>query len=227
MLPLWEDVAQVVRVVRLTDADEIEALVSLFEGVANAEGWEPAGALRLWLTRSVYFALQVHGQVVGGLQLVLPDTAGTLPCQTLWPEVPVGPARRDAHIAILVLDEAYRGQGLLFWRLAVEMWRFCVGEGIARLFIEVTPRVLPLYRRLGWPLGIVGELRLHWGEECSLCTLGIPEVAETLLRRAEHSAYYRQIIAQAFRVTLPVNAVSREAIKEDVVDEALLVGAVG
>lgn len=69
------------------------------------------------------------------------------------------------------------------------------------LFIEVTPRVLPLYHRLGWPLNIVGELRSHWGEDCYLCTLGIPEVAEALLRRAEHSPYYRQIVAQAFRVT--------------------------
>jgi hypothetical protein len=82
------------------------------------------------------------------------------------------------------------------------MWRYCVGEGITTLFIEVTPRVLPLYQRLGWPLTICGERRQHWSEDCYLCTLGIPDVAEALLRRAEHSPYYRQIIAQAFRVTI-------------------------
>jgi hypothetical protein len=83
------------------------------------------------------------------------------------------------------------------------MWRWCVGEGIATLSLEVTPRVLPLYRRLGWPLQIRGEARVHWGEECYLCTLGVPEVAEALLRRAGRSPYYRHIIAQAFRVALP------------------------
>lgn len=230
MLPLWEDAASGVRVVRLTEPEEIETLVRLFEDVADVEGWHPEGALRLWLSHSVYFALLVQGKIVGGLQLVLPDALGALPCQTLWPEVAAGSSHCAAHIAILALEEAYRGQGLLFWRISVEMWRYCVGEGIAHLFIEVTPRVLPLYRRLGWPLGIVGELRLHWGEDCSLCTLGIPEVAETLLRRAERSGYYRQIIAQAFRVTLPAGEAGREARQqhqEDVGEEALLIGAVG
>jgi hypothetical protein len=110
--------------------------------------------------------------------------------------------QRSAHIAVLALAPAFRGQPLLFWRLAVEMWRYCVTEGINTLFIEVTPRILPLYQRLGWPLVIQGQLRRHWGEDCYLCTLGIPEVAEALLRRAEHSSYYRQIIAQAFRVAI-------------------------
>ena len=53
---------------------------------------------------------------------------------------------------------------------------------------------------------IVGERRLHWGEECYLCTLGIPEVAQALLQKAEHSPYYRQIVAQAFRVTMVGNS---------------------
>ena len=79
------------------------------------------------------------------------------------------------------------------------------GHGLTTLFIEVTPRVLPLYRRLGWPLTIVGERRIHWGEECYLCTLGLPDVARVLLEKAEHSAYYRQIVAQAFRVTMVGN----------------------
>jgi hypothetical protein len=203
MLGLWEDAASGVRVVKLTEAEEVEALVGLFEGVAAAEGWQPEGALRRWGHRSVYFALELRGQGAGGLQLVLPDLAGTLPCQALWPELPVGPARGHAHVAILALEEAFRGQGRLFWPLVVELWRYCVGAGIATLFIEVTPRVLPLYRRLGWPLRIRGERRRHWGEDCYLCTLGVPEVAAALLRRAEHSPYYRQIVAQAFRMTLP------------------------
>jgi hypothetical protein len=203
MLALWEDAGSGVRVVRLTEGEEVEALVRLFEGIAAAEGWQPEVALRLWQHRSVYFALERAGQLAGGLQLVRPDGFGTLPCQALWPEVALGPGPRAGHVAILALAEAFRGHGHRFWPLVIELWRYCVGAGIATLFLEVTPRVLPLYRRLGWPLQIRGEIRRHWGEECYLCSLGIPEVAEALLRRAEHSPYYRPIVAQAFRVTLP------------------------
>lgn|GEM_PF-1357729 len=199
---LWEDAGQGVRVARPTGPEEEEALVQLFERVAEAEGWKPEGALRSWPDRSVYFALEVEGVLAGGLQLVLPDAAGTLPCQLLWPEVALSVSGRQAHVAVLALDARFRGETLLFWRLVVELWRYCVGEGLARLSLEVTPRVLPLYRRLGWPLGVQGELREHWGEPCYLALLGVPEVAEALLRRAEHSVYYREILAQAFRVEL-------------------------
>ena len=203
MWELWKDAESGVRVVRLTEPVEVEALVSLFESIAEAEGWRPEGALRVWLPLSVYFAVEVGGELIGGLQLVRADSRGMLPCQSLWPEAPVGPSSRCAHVAILAIEETFRGRSGLFWRLAVEMWRYCVGEGIAALTLEVTPRVLPLYRRLGWPLEIQGELRQHWGEDCLLCTLGIPEVAAALLRRAERSPYYRAIVAQAFRMTIP------------------------
>jgi len=217
MLSLWRDAASGVGVVRLTEAEEIEEMVRLFEDVAGEQGWQPAGALRQWVDRSIYFALQVQGdegpggpgepgQFAGGLQLVLADAGGLLPCHALWPEVPAGAKEgskgRSAHVAMLAVDTAYRGQGILFWHLAVEMWRHCVGAGVTTLWIEVTPRVLPLYRRLGWPLTIRGQVRRHWGEDCYLCTLGIPDVAQALLQRAEGSPYYRQIVAQAFRVTL-------------------------
>jgi hypothetical protein len=218
MLPLWSDAETGVQVVRLTEPDEIETLVRLFEGVASEENWQPGEALRLWQDRSVYFALVVEGEIVGGLQLVQPDEAtGKLSCQTIWPEVSIRSPRRVAHIAILALHKASRGTPLLFWRLGVEMWRYCVAESITNLFIEVTPRVMPLYQRLGWPLKIEGELRPHWGEDCYLCTLGIPEVAEAILRRSESSPYYREIIAQAFRVTLSIQGVGRaDRVKEAV-----------
>ena len=202
MVPLWRDADTGVRVVRLTTAEEIEELVRLLEVIADAEEWQPDGALRRWRERSVYLGLQASGRLAGGLQLVRPDDEGTLPYQTIWPEVLVGSPDRWAHAAVLALDEEVRGQSLLFWRLVVEMWRHCVGQGIATLTLEVTPRVLPIYRRLGWPLEIKGELRMHWGENCYLCSMGVPEVAEALLRRAETSAYYREIISQAFRVSV-------------------------
>jgi len=203
MVSLWRDGTDSIEVVRLARHDEVGELVRFFEGVAQEQGWQPEEALSDWVPRSVYFALQetqATRAFVGGLRLVLPDEQGRLPSHELWPEVPLNP--RSGHIAILALESAARGQGLLFWRLAVEMWRYCVGQGITTLLIEVTPRVLPLYRRLGWPLRIVGERRMHWGEECYLCTLGIPEVAQVLLQKAETSAYYRAIVSQALRVTL-------------------------
>jgi len=215
VLALWRDAALSVQVVRLTEAEEVEGLVRLFERIAAVEGWQPEGALRHWPDRSLYFALHFQGELAGGLQLVLPDAAGKLPYQILWPEVSPDPAKHHAHVAILAVEELFRGQSLLFWRLVVELWRHCVGEGIATLTLEVTPRVLPLYRRLGWPLRIVGELRPHWGEDCTLCTLGVPEVAEALLRRAETSPYYRQIVAQAFRVTLPAREHPRAPAAEE------------
>lgn len=210
MLPLWKDAERGVRVVRFTRPEEIDALVRLLEGVAEAEDWKPDGALRHWLDRSVYFALEVEGRLAGGLQLVLPDPAGTLPYQAVWPEVPLASPGRQAHVAVLALDADFRGQSLLFWRLVVEMWRHGVGEGLATLSIEVTPRVLPLYWRLGWPLVVQGALREHWGEPCYMCTLGIPEVAEALLHRAAHSSCYREIISQAFRVALPAREPGRK-----------------
>jgi hypothetical protein len=216
MLPLWSDAGRVVRVGRLNEEEEVEALIRLFEGVAQSEGWQPEGALRRGQDRSVYFALEVQKQLVGGLQLVMPDGAGRLSWQAIWPEVPILTRTRVAHIAILALEEEFRGRPLLFWRLGVEMWRYCVGENLATLFIEVTPRVLPLYHRLGWPLKIEGQARRHWGEDCYLCSLGIPEVAEAILRRSERSPYYREIVAQAFRVALPL----RSAGKTDRVKEA-------
>ena len=203
MLTFWSDADRHLRVVRLDQTEEIEALVCLFEDVAGEEGWLPEGALRLWSDRSLYFALEVEGRLAGGLQLVREDRRGTLPCQSLWPEAAPGPLGRCAHVTVLAMQREFRGDSALFWPLAVEMWRFCVGEGITALSLEVTPRVLPIYRRLGWPLEVRGVLRPHWGEDCYLCALGIPEVAQALLKRAERSPYYRRVVAQAFRVDLP------------------------
>lgn len=227
MQSLWKDAGSGVEVVRLTETGETEDMVRFFENVAQEQGWQPGQALRLWRHRSLYFALQVPGkvaeqaplvqkqrsQLAGGLQLVLPEPSGLLPCHDLWPEVTIGARGRAAHVAMLAVDAAFRGESRFFWHLAVEMWRACVAEGITTLLIEVTPRVLPLYRRLGWPLHIRGEARLHWGEECYLCALGIPEVAHVILERAETSRYYRQIAAQAFQVTLVEGEATKQTAK--------------
>lgn len=164
MVPLWQDAGEGWGVVRLTENKEVTELVGLFEEIAQEQGWEPGGALWRWTDQSIYFALQpgMRGEpLAGGLQLVLPNASGELPCAEVWPEVPPlflnhGVSVPCAHIAMLGIAAAYRGDSLNFWRVAVEMWRHCVGAGIGALFIEVTPRVLPLYRRLGWPLKIRG-----------------------------------------------------------------------
>ena len=163
MLPLWRDAEGGVWVFRLIEDEHVDTLVKTFEQVAEERGWKPEGALSRYRDRSVYFGLCVGGQLAGGLQLVMPDTAGSLACQSVWPEVVISPPNGCAHVAILALNRAYRAQGDLFWHVVVEMWRFCVGNGIDKLFIECSPRALTLYRRLGWPLKVEGELRLHWG----------------------------------------------------------------
>lgn len=215
MVSLWKDARNGVRVVRLTTPKEIETLIRLFEEVAETEGWQPEGAIRLFRERSVFFALEVRGDIAGGLQMVQPDRLGTLPCQVLWPEVEIAPSDRCAHVAMLALAPDFRGRRSLFWPLVIEMWRYGVGENIATLFLEVTPRVMPLYRRLGWPLTVRGELRRHWGEDCYLCSLGLAEAAQTFLTRAENSASYRRIVAQAFRVRLSAGKARRKAANKE------------
>jgi len=201
MLPLWSDAHSDVRVVRLTDAVEIETLICFFEEIAIEQNWKPDGALRLWQNSAVYFALEKDGMLIGGLQLVVePDLQGRLPYQSVWPEVQISDASQAAHAAILALQEEYRGRPLLWWKLVVEAWRYAAGHGIPKLSLEVSPRKLALYRRMGWPLEIQSDLRMHWGASTYLCALGIPAVAEAMLRRAEHSRQYQQIVAQGLRL---------------------------
>lgn len=175
---------------------EVAAVRALFARVAREEGWQPDGALEADADRSVYFALSVVGELAGGLQLVLPDGKGRLPCHALWPEVPTDPAR-SAHVAVLALERPYRGRQALFWLLGVALWRYCLAEGIETLSLEVTPRVLPLYRRLGWPLTIHGDLREHWGEGCFLCALDVQGVAEAVAQKARRSRTYQRILILA------------------------------
>jgi hypothetical protein len=205
MRSLWKDADSGVEVVYLTEPGEIAQMVRVFEAVAQEQGWQPGQALGRTAAHALYFALHQEGRpqpLVGGVQLVCPDAAGNLPCHTLWPKVRCLPRQRGAHVVILALEAPYRGRPLLFWSLVAELWRYGVEAGVTTLFLEVTPRVLPLYRRLGWPLQIEGDLRLHWGEECYLCSLSLAEVAGALLHKGEQSPYYREIVAQAFRVTL-------------------------
>ena len=184
--------------------EEAEALVRLFERVAGDEGWRPGDALRRDRDRSAYFGAHVGGTLAGGLQLVLPRHDRPLPCRAVWPEAggTIGPdAAEDgpeaAEVLVLALLAPYRGGPGLLWPLCVAMWRFCIQEGVTALLLEATPPTLAVYRRLGFPLEVIGELREHWGEECYLCRMGVTEVAEVLAGKAARSGTYRQVLALA------------------------------
>lgn len=189
------------------DPEAAEAVVALFERVAAEEGWEPGGELRLHIERSAFFSLhddnQLKRPISGGLQLVLQDGDGRLPCCRVWPEIQISKETKSAHIAVMAVAQESRGSGSgvipAFWLLTVEMWRYCVLAGIGEVWIEATPRVLALYRRLGFSLTIRGELRVHWGEECYPASMTAREVAGALAVKAVKSRTYRAILANAFR----------------------------
>ena len=165
-------------VMALTDPAEQERLIGLFEGIAAEEGWQPGDALRRYHKRSLYLAALLNGQMQGGAQLVLPDAKEGLPGQEVWPEVDQLGDVLAAHVAVLALLPQARGHRSLFGRLCVELWRQCRSLGVETLWLEATPATLRVYRRMGWPLEVVGELRLHWGEECFLCRMGVEEVSQ-------------------------------------------------
>jgi hypothetical protein len=191
------ETAVAVEVVPLTVAGEIESLMRLFEQVAEEEGWQPEGQLRAERPTARYLALTVGGELAGGLQVVLPDTAGCLPYLAVWPETAV--PGRTAHATVLAVRREHRGRPSLFWLLCSEAWRLCVMEGIDGLVIEATPDMLRRYRRVGWPLEVVGDLRTHWGEKCYLCRMDVCALAGTMLVRALRSPMYRDMVARAIR----------------------------
>jgi hypothetical protein len=183
----------------LVETEEIAALLRMFEGISVEEGWQPGNQLRAYLSASNHFAVQVDGELAGGLQVVLPGADGRLPCSSVWPEVDIAADGRPAHVTILALRPEYRGRHGLFWPLCVELWRWCVAEHVKTVVLEATPIMLERYRRVGWPLSVIGERRIHWGEECLLCRMQVDEVAGSLLARALRSAIYRPLILQAIR----------------------------
>lgn len=186
---------------------EVNDVISLFEAIAGEEGWQPGNELRAHIHRSTYFALStVYKELIGGLQLVHPDAAGSLPCESVWPEMDYGGRCDIAHVAVLAVKKEWRSRGNtdrkdvgslpgLFWLLCVAMWQHCVEQDIGELWLEATPRTLACYRRIGFPLVIRGPLRPHWNELCYICCLDVQEVAETIAAKAGHSSAYQHILA--------------------------------
>ncbi len=195
--------AGLANVVVLKEPNDQEKLIALFEGIAAAEGWQPGGTLRRYQERSIYLAALLDGEMQGGTQLVLPSLAEGLPGQEVWPEVDQTGAGPSAHVVVLALLPQARGHISLFGRLCVELWRMCRSLGVQTLWLEATPATLRVYRRLGWPLEVVGELRMHWGEECCLCRMGVEAVSQALRQKAVRSAACREWVQLADRDSLP------------------------
>ena len=177
----------------------IDTLLTLFERVASEQGWQPGNQMRYHTDNSIFFAAYVNGKLAGGLQLVIPDDTGLLPSHAVWPDVDLTVSKKGGHVAVLALLPEYRGSHDLFWKICVEMWRYCVTTGMEPLTLEVTPSMLNLYRKIGFPLKVVGDLREHWGEPCYLTRLDILDVAGTLLIKAVKSTTYKRLVMTACR----------------------------
>ena len=196
---------------RAKTAKDREAIVRLFEGIAQAEGWQPGDQLRAHMERSTYFGVFDGERLVGGLQLVATDEAGEIPTHQVWPELSaIETPSLVLHAATLAVLPEYRGKdsGAAFWSLGIALWRYCIERGVKTVYLEATPKMLRCYRLLGWPLVVVGELREHWGEPCYPATLSVREVAGSLAERALASKVYRGIFTAALQPTpiLPVVA---------------------
>lgn len=185
----------------LNDKDEVEALIALFEAIAEKEGWRPKDQLRAHQDASSYFGAYVGGELAGGMQIVMPAPGEPFPFHAVWPEASVqahAPCR-VAHVAVLAIKAERRGHQRLFWPLLIELWRMCVRQGVQAIMIEATPSMLARYRRLGFDLRVIGPLRPHWGEECYLCRADATLVAGAVLTRAVRSPAFRSLVSQAMR----------------------------
>ncbi len=184
-------------VVRLDgQTEEVGHLVTALEQIAADLSWQPGQQLREYQAQAVHFAAYADGVLAGGMQLVPATLSQTLPCELVWPEVTLPRRDRTAHIAIMALRPEHRGTAGLLWPLCIAMWRYCAAHSLTDISLEVTPDLYRLYRRLGWPLEIVGSLRPHWGEDtCYLCRMGVAEVAGEMMIRATQASTYRSIVS--------------------------------
>jgi len=188
---------QDVGVALLSLPGEVDRLLSVFERIAAELSWQPGNQLCDSRETAQHLAVIVEEEIAGGLQVVA-GTGNSLPFRQVWPEVEIKEASA-AHVTILALAKEYRGRPGLFWPLCVELWRWCNAQGIETILMEATLPTLRVYRRMGWPLEVVGELRQHWGEDCFLCRASVRQIERAIVERAENSDAYRALVAQGYR----------------------------
>lgn len=186
------------KVVALAPGAEVDALIGFFARIATELSWQPGDQLRAHQHTALHLAVWVGEELAGGLQVVMRAGEADMPYRRVWPEAGTA-GTATAHVTILALEKKFRGRPGLFGPLCVELWRCCRAANAQQIVIEATPPTLRLYRRLGWPLRIIGGLRPHWGEECYLCAMGVREVAEALAAKAERACSYRVLVNQAHR----------------------------
>jgi hypothetical protein len=187
-----------VSVLRLTSQKEIEGLLTVFEDIAHEQNWRTGDQLRVYRSRAVHFAIETEEKLTGGLQLVLGDVDGSLPCAAVWPELRID-GTNSAEIALLALRREHRGANRLFWPLCVEVWRYCCQRAISELWAEATPQNLRVYHRFGWPFAVMGPLRSHWGEDCYPCRISIVEAEAAFRQAAQKSPWRQELLGQAYR----------------------------
>jgi hypothetical protein len=195
-----------IQIAALTRLDEVEAIVRLFEGIAEREGWRPGGQLRCHVQSAVYFGVLVGGELAGGLQLVRPSAAGALPSADVWPELAPEVRPDDAHVVVMALEERARGRYGLLRLLTAEVWKYCLRTGIRRLWMEATPSTFRAYARLGWRFRAAGPEREHWGEPCVPAVADILEAAASMAESAVNSDAARSLVLGALRGLAPSNA---------------------
>lgn len=187
-----------VRVVQMTSPEEGDTLLTVLEQIAREFAWPLGNALRQAQSGAQHFALTLDGAVIGGLQAV-PGSLRPSPHQAVWPDVAVADPHRTLHVTLMALLPQYRGRAFLFWPLCVELWRYCIAEGFEAILLETTPATLRFYRRIGWPLEEIGDLRPHWEEECLLCRMDVQEAGAIVCRKAGRTASYQALVQQGYR----------------------------
>jgi hypothetical protein len=196
-----------IRLLRPADI-EATALRALFRGIADEQGWQSGDDLSFpsrYDPFTVYFGLYVGDSLVGGLHVVRGNSSDLLPTRSVWPEIGFAGRTGVADVFLLALTPAVRARQPaanypLFWSLGIALWQWCQREGIHELCGIATPRSAALYRRLGWPLSIIGPERNHWGEPCVPFLLSVSAVhAEIARRQAQGSQRYHDILTAAHR----------------------------
>ena len=195
-----------VRVVQMTSPEETDALLTVLEQIARELAWPLGDQLRRGQAYSEHFALTLDDAVIGGLQAVPGSLHPPSPHQAVWPDVAVADPHRTLHVTLMALLPQYRGRAFLFWPLCVDLWRYCIAEGLDTILLETTPATLRFYRRIGWPLETIGELRPHWGEECVLCRMDVREAEAIICRKAGRAASYQALVQQGYRTAEEVRA---------------------
>ena len=190
--------------VRLLEKPEnIDALIALFEAIAQEQGWQPGDQMRAYREHSVYFGAYVGNALAGGLHLVLGGT-DSLPVLTVWPELCLHGRRDVADVALVGVKREFRARHDLLWQLFLTLWAWCDTQGIEELWAEVPAPRLRLYNRLGWNLRAQGPPRLHWAEPCLPCRAYVRELAQSFAAQAQTSPAYRSRLVQAQKSRAPL-----------------------